>query len=151
MPSEELASWNDGPARRAITDFVERVTRVGGSDHVPTADRIAVFDNDGTLWCEKPLPVQADFLLRRIGELVERYPALRSRQPFKAVAEKDHEWLGGAITKHYQGDDADLHEMTAGLLQAYEGTSVDEFAELARDFMVKCEHPALRRPYVETA
>ncbi|WP_097323097.1 HAD family hydrolase [Paractinoplanes atraurantiacus] len=141
-----LPSWRETPSRQRILEFV--AVAVAG---IPPEDRIAVFDNDGTLWCEKPLPVQADFLLRRIGELADRYPALRSRQPFKAVSEKDHDWLGGAITKHYQGDDADLREMAAGLLQAYEGTTVDEFAELARDFLVKGEHPTLNRPYADTA
>src|SRR3954452_10699228 len=113
MP-DPLPSWNDTPTRRAIVDFVARVTTEGGPDFVPPEARIAVFDNDGTLWCEKPLPVQADFLLRRVGERAAKHPALRARQPFKAVTERDHGWLSGAITKHYQGDDADLREMTAG-------------------------------------
>jgi phosphoserine phosphatase len=142
--TEPLPSWHDAPARRRIVEFVE-VAAAG----VAPEERIAVFDNDGTLWCERPLPVQADFLLGRVGELAEKDPSLCARQPFKAVAEHDHAWLSGAITKHYQGDDQDLHLMAAGLLQAYDGTSVDEFQALARDFLEETDHPTLRRPYVE--
>jgi hypothetical protein len=76
--SDMLASWNDGVARRAIVAFVERVV----SD-VPVEERVAVFDNDGTLWCEKPLPIQADFILRRLSEMAEADPQLRDRQPWK--------------------------------------------------------------------
>ncbi|WP_250030211.1 HAD family hydrolase [Paractinoplanes maris] len=144
--TEPLASWRDTPARQRIVEFV--TVAVAG---IPPAERVAVFDNDGTLWCEKPLPVQAGFLLRRVGELAANDPALRAKQPFKAVAENDHAWLSGAITKHYEGDDGDLREMAAGLLQAYDGTAVDEFAELARDFLVKGENPALHRPWLDTA
>jgi phosphoglycolate phosphatase-like HAD superfamily hydrolase len=144
-----LTSWADGPAKQAIIDFVERVTRAGGPDFVPPEDRVAVFDNDGTLWCEKPLPVQADFLLRRVGEMAEADPSLRSRQPWKAVAAKDYQWLGNAITKHYSGDDADLREMAAGLLQAYEGTSVEEFEAAAASFLETARHPVSGSPYPE--
>ena len=148
MPSDQLASWNDGPARRAIIGFVERVTRTGGSDHVPAADRVAVFDNDGTLWCEKPLPVQADFLFRRVGEMAARDPALSARQPWKAVVEKDYAWLGGVITKHYRGDDGDLQEMAGGLLSAYADTSIEDFAGAAKAFLTTAKNPKLGRPYV---
>jgi len=148
MPSDQLASWNDGPARRAIIGFVERVTRTGGSDHVPAADRVAVFDNDGTLWCEKPLPVQADFLFRRLGEMAARDPALSARQPWKAVVEKDYAWLGGVITKHYRGDDGDLQEMAGGLLSAYADTSIEDFEGAAKAFLTTAKNPKLGRPYV---
>ena len=63
----QLRSWNDGAAKKAIVDFVARVTREGSDDYVAPESRIAVFDNDGTLWCEKPMPVQADFWFRRLG------------------------------------------------------------------------------------
>jgi len=144
--TQPLPSWRDTTARRRIVEFV--AAAVAG---IPPEERIAVFDNDGTLWCERPLPVQADFLLRRIGEMAAKDPSLRARQPFKAVASHDLAWLSAAVTKHYEGDDADLNEMAAGLLQAYEGTTVDEFAGLARDFLVHGEHPTLGRPYLRTA
>jgi hypothetical protein len=80
-----LASWSDGAARRAIGAFVERAV----SD-VPVEERVAVFDNDGTLWCEKPLPIQADFILRRLFEMAQADPQLRDRQPWKAAHERDY-------------------------------------------------------------
>ena len=89
MSSDPLASWNDGAAKRAILDFVARVTREGTADYVPPGERFAVFDNDGTLWCEKPLPVQVDFVLRRLTEMTAKDPSLKERQPWKAAAEKD--------------------------------------------------------------
>ena len=73
-PVDLLPSWREGDTKGAILDFVARVTRAGSPDFVPPAERIAVFDNDGTLWCEKPLPIQADFLLRRLGEMAARDP-----------------------------------------------------------------------------
>jgi hypothetical protein len=147
VASGELASWNDGPSRRAIVAFVEGVTRAGGVDYVPPEARIAVFDNDGTLWCEKPLPVQADFLFRRLGEMAARDPSLRARQPWKAVVDKDHQWLAQVITKHYGGDDSDLKMMEAGLLQAYGDTTIEEYAAAARAFFSSARHPKLARRY----
>ena len=99
---DPLPSWRDTPTRASITRFVERVTGPGG---VPPAERVAVFDNDGTLWSEKPMPIQADFLLRRLGEQVAADPSLAERQPWKAVAERDLAWFDAAITEHYEGDD----------------------------------------------
>ncbi|HEX3903092.1 MAG TPA: HAD family hydrolase [Polyangia bacterium] len=149
MDSDPLASWNDGPAKRAIVELVERVTHIGGSDHLPAAERVAVFDNDGTLWCEKPLPVQADFLFRRIGEMAARDPTLSARQPWKAVVEKDYAWLGGVIAKHYRGDDSDLEEMAGGILAAYADTTIEDFATAAKAFLTTAENPTLERRYVE--
>src|SRR3954466_8501518 len=107
-----LESWNDGPSKSAIVDFVGRVT-TEGPDHVPPEERVAVFDNDGTLWCEKPMYVQLDFLLRRFKEQAEADPALRERQPYRAAYTGDLTWLGGAVTKHYQGDDVDFKVLLA--------------------------------------
>ena len=147
MVAGELASWNDGGAKQSIVSFVERVTRAGGADFVAPEARVAVFDNDGTLWCEKPMPVQADFLFRRLGEMVARDASLRAHQPWKAVVERDYPWLGDAITKHYRGDDSDLKVMAAGLLQAYGDTSIEEYAEMARAFLRTARHPKFERPY----
>jgi hypothetical protein len=82
-----LGSWSDGPARKAIVDFVAQ-TRA----EVPVAERVAVFDNDGTLWCEQPLPIQADFILRRLAEMAAADPELRGRHPWKAAHEQDVAW-----------------------------------------------------------
>ncbi|HEY7294183.1 MAG TPA: HAD family hydrolase [Dehalococcoidia bacterium] len=146
--ADPLASWNDGKAKQAILDFVGQVTNRSGPSFVPPEARVAVFDNDGTLWCEKPLPIQADFLLRRVGEMAQQDPSLRTRQPWKAVVERDFGWLSGAITKHYRGDDSDLKEMAAGLLQAYGGITVEAFETAATAFLRSAQHPTLGRPYL---
>lgn len=145
-----LKSWNAGATRQAIIAFVARVTLEDGPDYVPPAARIAVFDNDGCLWCEKPMPIQADFLLRRIAEQAEADPSLRDRQPWKAVHEKDQAWLGDVITKHYEGDDTTLKEMAAGLLSAYAEDDVESFASKADQFLRSTENPVLKRPYLKT-
>src|SRR3954468_3688738 len=91
-----LRSWNDGAAKAATTAFVRSVTEPGPS-FVSPAERIATFDNDGTLWCEKPTYPQADFLVRRWAEQAKADPAKAGQQPWKAVAEGDREWLGAAL------------------------------------------------------
>jgi len=80
-PPVALTSWRPGSARQAIVDFVARVTGADGSEPVPVEQRVAVFDNDGTLWCEKPMPIQLDFILRRLVEMAEVDPALQGQQP----------------------------------------------------------------------
>ncbi len=83
MANEDLlSSWNDGAARRALLDFVAAVTEEG-PDFVPPEERVATFDNDGTLWCEKPIAIQGEFIVRRLGEMAEAQPELRQRQPWK--------------------------------------------------------------------
>jgi hypothetical protein len=79
---------------------------------------VAVFDNDGTLWCEKPMPVQMDFSLRRLVEMAQQDDGLRGRQPLKAAREKDYGWLGAAIDEHYGGDDKKAMTLLAGILAA---------------------------------
>ena len=146
MPNE-LTSWNDGAARQALLDFVERVV----SEGVPAEERIAVFDNDGTLWCEKPLPIQADFILRRLAEMAEADPDLRERQPWKAAYERDYQWLGQVITEHYAGDDTNVRTLLGGVLVAHSGISVDDFEALADSFLRTTQHPTLGRGYLECA
>ena len=104
-----LASWRDGPTRPAIVGFVSRVSAEGEPGFVLPAQRVAVFDNDGTLWSEKPIPIQLDFTLFRLNELAEADSSLRGRQPYKAAVERDYAWLGQAMISHYHGDDGDLH------------------------------------------
>ncbi len=143
-----LDSWNEGPSRSAIVAFVGRVTRQGSREFVPPEDRVAVFDNDGTTWCEKPLPVQGDFLLRRMGEMVKANSGLRAHQPWTAVAEGDHEWFGNVLTKHYQGDDSDLKILAGGLLAAYAGSTIEEFEARVAEFLRTAKNPRLKRAYV---
>ena len=88
-----LPGWADRPAKPAVLEFIQSVT-TPGSSFVPPSERIATFDNDGTLWCEKPLYVQADFIFRRfVDEMIRQNPELAEEQPYKAVVEGDHEWL----------------------------------------------------------
>src|SRR6516225_9402538 len=103
-----LASWNDDEARDAIVAFVRSVSSEGSASFVARAERVAVFDNDGTLWSEKPIPVQLDFTLFRMAELARQDTALLESQPYKAAAERDYHWLGEAMVKHYHGDNSDL-------------------------------------------
>ena len=99
---------------------------------VPVDERVAVFDNDGTLWCEKPMPIQLDFILRRLVDMAEADPALRVRQPWQAAYERDYAWLNAVIQAHYAGDDHELKAFAGGVLAAYDGISVDEFEALPR-------------------
>ena len=142
-----LVSWNDGPARRAVVEFVERTV----SDDVPVEERVAVFDNDGTLWCEKPLPIQADFILRRLAEMAEADTELRARQPWKAAYERDYDWLGAVMVEHYAGDDTNVRTLLAGVLAAHSGIGVDDFEEQAGSFLRTAQHPTLGRGYIECA
>jgi phosphoserine phosphatase len=111
------------------------------------ADRIATFDNDGTLWCEKPMPIQLDFILRRWVEMAQQDPALRAEQPWKAAVEKDYAWFGNMIEKHYKGDDSDIAIAMKGILGAFEQVTCEEFAESAAEFLNTQSHPVLKRVY----
>jgi phosphoserine phosphatase len=142
-----LATWNDGAARRAVVEFVERTVSGG----VPVEERVAVFDNDGTLWCEKPMPLQADFILRRLAEMAQADPGLRGRQPWKAAYERDYGWLGTVLAEHYAGNDADVGTLMAGVLAAYDGISVEDFEAKSGAFLRTAQHPTLGRGYLECA
>jgi phosphoserine phosphatase len=145
--TEPLARWNEGAARHAIVEFVERTV----SDGVPADERVAVFDNDGTLWCEKPMPIQADFVLRRLSEMAEADPDLRERRPWKAAYERDYGWLGAVLAEHYAGDDTNVRILLGGVIAAHAGISVDEFEALADKFLRTAQHPTLGRSYLECA
>jgi phosphoserine phosphatase len=144
---DPLPGWNELPAKRAILEFVERTC--DGPDAVPVEERVAVFDNDGTLWCEKPMPIQLDFIIRRLVEMGEEQPELRERQPWKASHEKDYGWFGRVMDEHYAGNDADLGLLAAGVLSAHGGISVEAFEEKADQFLRSAQHPSLGRPYLE--
>lgn len=142
-----LASWNDTATRQAIINFVNAVTEDGGARFVPTEARVAVFDNDGTLWSEKPMPVQLDFTVRRLAEMAAADPSLREQQPYKAAYEGDQQWMGAVLIKHYQGDDADLGLLLRAVISAYSGTTVQEYDAKVREFFKDADHPTLDRPY----
>src|SRR6185312_14704741 len=138
-----LDTWNDGPAKSAVVDFVQLVTAAGGPDFVEPASRVAVFDNDGTLWCEKPAYIQLDFLVRRLAELAlspEADPGLRDKPPYRAAADNDLSWFGDAVTKHYNGDDSDLGVLAGAILSAYQGLTVEEHAQRVSAFFAEANH-----------
>jgi hypothetical protein len=145
--TDALASWHDTPTRAAILDFVERVTTEGAPEFVPPAERIATFDNDGTLWCEKPMPIELGFILERLVEMAEADESLREKQPWKAASEQDYHWLGDVITKHYHGDDTDVKVLMAGILRAFAGMNVEDYAAAADAFIRGRRHPTLDRAF----
>jgi len=146
-----LTSWRDTPTRAAIIDFVADVTTEDSAGFVPPAERVAVFDNDGTLWSEKPIPIQLDFTLFRMAELAEADPSLRDRQPYRAAVERDYRWLGEAMVRHYRGDDAGLRLLMAAVETAFGGMTVEAFSAEVTAWLQSASHPQLHRPYLSCA
>ena len=150
MP-DPLPSWNESRSKDGIVDFVRRASGNGSGPGLAMADRVAVFDNDGTLWCEKPMPIQLDFILRRLVEMAEADPDLRERQPWKAAREQDYGWFSKVMAEHYAGDDTNVRTLAAGVLAAHGGISVETFAARAEEFLRTARHPTLDRGYLECA
>ncbi len=140
-----MPSWADGPARDAIIAFVERVT--SGPEAVPIEERIAVFDNDGTLWTEKPMPTQLHYIVEQWRAQAEADPSLADRQPYRAAVTGDYAWLGGAIDKHYAGDDSDLQIFIGALVGVTAGMSVEDYAASVGEFYERAKHLTLGTPY----
>ena len=138
MTDEVLASWRDGPAKQAVLDFVRRAT-APGSDFVAPADRIAAFDNDGTLWVEQPLPPQFDFVFRTWAQEVQKDPSLAAMQPYKALIEKDPVWLQGMATQDPETVDALLKAFG----RSWAGTTPAEFDAQVRDWLATVKQPQL--------
>jgi phosphoserine phosphatase len=138
MTTRSLPSWREGAARAAILAFIDRVT-TPGPDFVAPMDRIAVFDNDGTLWAELPVPVQAAFILDRIRALAPKFPEWRDQQPFKAVLEGD---VGAAMTMGMEG----LLQM---VMATHAGITSDEFSGLVQDWITTARHPRFNRLHTE--
>lgn len=136
--TDQLPSWNDGPAKNAITRFVARVT-TRGPDFVPEDQRIATFDNDGTLWVEQPMYVQLAFILSRVKTLAPQNPNWKTKQPFKAVLDGDMKTLAASGEKGLMQLVAVTHaDMTA-----------DEFTKIVSDWLATARHPRFKRPYTE--
>jgi len=135
--TDMLDSWNDGATKSVIVDFVARVTKTGGAGYVPLADRIATFDNDGTLWCEHPLQTQVFFLIDHVKDLAAKDSTLRERQPFKALLEHDTATLQ---TLGKQG----VQEL---FFATHAGMTVEAFDRMAREWLSWAKHPKLRRPF----
>jgi hypothetical protein len=135
--ADELPSWNEGPAKKAIIAFVEKVTRDGSVDFVPPPERIATFDNDGTLWCEQPMYFQMIFAFDRIKAVAGEHPEWKAKEPFKFVLDGDLDKFGATGQK--------------GLLEVlgvtHSGMTVDKFHRTVRDWMRTARHPRFSRPY----
>lgn len=137
--AEPLPSWKDGVTRTAIVEFVEAVTNPESADFVPPAERIAVFDNDGNLWAEKPVYFQLFFALDRIRALAPRHPEWKETQPFKAALEGDMKTLA-------QGGHRAIAEL---VMASHAGNTTEEFASVVREWVATARHPRFDRPFTE--
>ena len=137
--ADPLPSWNDGPARRSVVAFVENVTREGATGYVPPAERIAVFDNDGTLWSEQPMYFQAFFIFDRIKALAPQHPEWKDKEPFASV-------LKGDVKAALAGGEHALLEMA---MATHAGTTTEEFDRIVADWIATAKHPKTGRLYTE--
>jgi phosphoglycolate phosphatase-like HAD superfamily hydrolase len=138
---DPLPSWHDGAARRAIMAFVAKATNKKDPDFVPPAERVAVFDNDGTLWAEQPLYFQGLFALDRVKALAPRHPEWKDQQPFKAVLENDMKALAASGEKG----------MVEIVMATHAGMTTTEFEAIVKDWLATARHPKFKRPYTELA
>ncbi|MFZ1413328.1 MAG: HAD family hydrolase [Defluviicoccus sp.] len=136
---EPLPSWNAGAAKTAIVEFVTAVSTEGGPDYVAPAERIAVFDNDGTLWVEQPFYTQLAFALDRVKALAPQHPEWREREPFRAA-------LAGDMKAVAASGEKGLVEL---VMATHAGTTTEEFAAIVSDWLKTARHPRLQRPYTE--
>ncbi len=136
---DPLPSWNDGSSKKSIIEFVEKVTTKGGQDFVPPAERIAVFDNDGTLWSEQPMYFQLFFVMDRAKAMAPEHPEWKQKQPFKAALEGD-------IKAVMAGGKHALLELA---MATHAGNTTEEFSQIVKDWLATAEHPKTGRPYTE--
>lgn len=137
--ADPLPSWNDGATKSAIIDFVTRVTTAGEPDFVPPEDRIATFDNDGTLWTEQPMYVQLAFAFERVKALVPQHPEWESAEPFRSVLAGD---LKGALASGKEG-------LVKLVMATHAGMTTDEFNRIVTEWLARARHPKLDRRYTE--
>jgi phosphoglycolate phosphatase-like HAD superfamily hydrolase len=136
---DPLPSWNDGANKQSILDFVAAVTKQGSPDFVPVPQRIATFDNDGTLWCEQPMYVQLAFALERVKALSNQHPEWKTKQPFKAVLDSD-------IAALAKSGEKGLLEL---VMATHAGMTTEEFTTIASDWIKTARHPKFKRPYTD--
>ncbi|CAN7634194.1 HAD family hydrolase [Rhizobium sp. LjRoot98] len=137
--TDPLPSWNDTASKTAIVAFVEKVTKENTPDFVPELERIAVFDNDGTLWAEHPMYVQLAFALDRVKTMAPEHPEWKDTQPFKAVLDNDMKALAAAGEKG-------LIEL---IMATHSAMTSDEFAKIANDWIASARDPKFKKPYTE--
>ena len=129
--ADPLPSWNDGPAKQSIIAFVEKVTKPGSPDFVPVSERIATFDNDGTLWCEQPVPVQLFFALDRVKALAPQHPEWNTTEPFASL-------LKGDLQTAFAGGD---HALLEVIMATHAGMTTVEFEQIVKDWIATAKHP----------
>ncbi|MBI5041839.1 MAG: haloacid dehalogenase-like hydrolase [Gammaproteobacteria bacterium] len=137
--ADPLPSWNDGKARQSLVAFVEKVTKQGSKDFVPPAERIATFDNDGTLWAEQPLYFQVIFMFDRIKQLAPQHPEWKTKDPFASV-------LKGDMKTALAGGERAIMEMA---MVTHAGNTTEEFEQIVKDWLATARHPVTKRPYTE--
>jgi len=137
--ADPLPSWNDGKAKQSIVNFVAKVTREGSPDFVPVAERVATFDNDGTLWAELPMYFQAFFIFDRIKALASQHPEWKDKEPFASV-------LKGDVKSALAGGEHALMEMA---MATHAGMTTEEFEKIVKDWIATAKHPVTKRPYTE--
>jgi hypothetical protein len=137
--ADPLPSWNDGKAKQSIIAFVAQVTKSGSPDFVPPAERIAVFDNDGTLWAEQPMYFQLFFALDRVKALAPQHPEWKDKEPFASL-------LKGDVKSALAGGEHALLEI---VMATHAGNTTDEFEKIVRDWITTAKHPTTKRPYTE--
>jgi phosphoglycolate phosphatase-like HAD superfamily hydrolase len=135
--ADPLPSWNDGPAKTAVVQFVARVTRAGSPDFVPSAERIAVFDNDGTLWAEQPMYFQFLFAMDQVKSLASQHPEWKDKEPFASL-------LKGDAKNALAGGERALMEI---MMATHAGTTTEEFEKRVKDWIATARHPVTKRPY----
>lgn len=136
---DPLPSWNDGPAKARIVAFVRAVTEPGGKDFVPPADRIATFDNDGTLWAEQPMYFQLIFALDRVKVLAPKHPEWKTKEPFASI-------LKGNVSKALAGGEKAIAEI---VMATHAGMTTEEFEKIVKDWLATARHPTTGRLYTE--
>jgi phosphoserine phosphatase len=144
MTDTALASWNDGPVKQAIVEFVRSATSTGAG-FVSLADRIATFDNDGTLWVEQPLPPQFDFVFRKWAEEIKADPSLAEQQPYKAIIARDPAFFAALGVQ----DPEVVATLLAAFARTWKGTTPEEFDAQVRDWLQTVKQPKLGVPYIE--
>ncbi len=137
--ADPLPSWQDGKPKRSIVEFVKRATTKGGPEFVPPAQRIAVFDNDGTLWAEQPMYFQLAFVLDRLKSLAPQHPEWKEQEPFRSA-------LAGDLAGVAAGGEKGLLELVAA---THAGTTSDEFEKAVKDWLATAKHPRFNRPYTD--
>jgi phosphoserine phosphatase len=138
-PRDPLPSWGDTASKKAILSFVARVTKGGSPEYVPAAERIAVFDNDGTLWAEQPMYFQLAFALDRVKAMGAQHPEWKDQEPFKSA-------LAGDVKAALAGGEKAIVQI---IRTSHAGMTTDEFAQIVRDWVATAKHPKLGKPFVE--